>query len=134
MTQVLIIEQPERDEIKRVREYAERHPLSLEDMQRAVARGVAIGDDPNFTCELRMGFLVTFTVEQQPFGLSRHISVSVAKPECWPPPSAVELIMAAFGFRGGVAEAVAVYSEDARRAINVIELADPTGLAQGVNN
>ena len=130
----LIIGEEQRAEIQRVRRHAEAHPFSRADLQRLIKTSVRIGNDPNFTCTLPVGFRVTFTIEEQPAGLCRHISVSVDTDGRWPSEAAVEMIMQEFGYRGGLKSALTVYPEEPQQAINVIELADRLELEQGARN
>lgn len=58
---VLAIGAEQRSEISRVREYAEAHPFSSADLERLSRTPEGyVGDDPNFTCALPVGYQVTY--------------------------------------------------------------------------
>jgi hypothetical protein len=77
-----------------------------------------------FTIDLPVGFTVTYTHEQQPPGLARHLSVSVEGGKL-PNIVAVDMILKEFGFRQTVATADRVWPENygaGLTAINVLEV------------
>jgi hypothetical protein len=71
---------------------------------------------------------VAFSFEEQPVGLCRHLSVAVAKKGKLPHPAAVEMIAKAFGFTSFPPVGGNIWIEEyepGRRAINVVEVAEP---------
>jgi hypothetical protein len=79
------------------------------------------------TLELPLGWKVTFSVEEQPFGWARHMSMSSPAKGRVPHPVAVEWTMKALGFVRQLG-ACFVYPEKyehGRIAINVLEPLDP---------
>jgi hypothetical protein len=49
--------------------------------------------------EIPIGYIVSYTHENQPVGLCHHISISVTRPGKMPHPEAVQAILGAFGMR-----------------------------------
>lgn len=54
----------------------------------------------HFTIDLPIGVRVTYTEEQQPIGMCRHLSVSIDKLEWVPAPPVVDELLSQFGFVG----------------------------------
>ena len=83
-------------------QYAQNNVIDLDTIKRLAeaADGTysPIGDNLNRTMEIAMGFMVTFSIEEQPPGLYRHISVSVDGEGAAPNIEAVNMIMHEFGF------------------------------------
>ncbi len=71
---------------------------------------------------------VAFSFEEQPVGICRHLSVSVVKKGKLPHPAAVAMICEAFRFTSFPPVDGNVWIEEyepGRRAINVVEVAEP---------
>ena len=86
-------------------------PMPLENVQRAAAHKQKTGDahapmNQAATIEIPLGFFVTYTHEEQPGGMCRHMSVSVAGSRgSGPNPHAVALLMEEFGFKNAFGSA-----------------------------
>lgn len=123
----LLMDDEQKQKIAKVVAYAEAHPYSRPYMQERVAlaglkQDVAPGDDPNFRCEIPFGFKCVFTIEEQPVGWCRHLSVSVDNPTKVPSIPAVEMLMKEFGFKGPLKECYVYMEEDiSPKAVNIIE-------------
>lgn len=79
------------------------------------------------TLELPLGWKVTFSVEEQPFGWARHLSMSSPAKGKLPHPVTLAWTMKALGFARKL-PACFVYPEkyaEGRIAVNVIEPVDP---------
>lgn len=122
----------ERAAISELIEKAERNVTPMEALERAAKfkaqRGGAFNamNEAN-TIDLPIGFAVTYTHEQQPGAVCRHLSVSVdGRPGMGPNPHAVEQIMAEFGFKNTLREVFAHVEtlRDGRLVINAIEPLD----------
>lgn len=122
----------EREAIAALVEKAAARPTPLENMKRAAAHKRKSGDAFNAmneasTIDLPIGFAVTYTHEEQPGAVCRHMSVSVnGGPGVGPNPHAVSLLMQEFGFVNQLTGAF-VYQDalrDGRLVINVIEPLD----------
>lgn len=96
----LLIGQAERDKIEALKALA-ADPLDATEMiQLAKSDPLAFTKMMmGFTIELPSGFMVTYSLEKQPIGLVRHISVSVRRPGMMPHPAAVSMILEAFDMR-----------------------------------
>jgi hypothetical protein len=66
------------------------------------------------------GYRVVFSIEEQPIGWCRHLSVSVDKKGKYPTPQAVELIMQEFGMGNDIDNSLKVWMEKEGEAINVV--------------
>lgn len=126
----LILDSEVRKVIAKVVMYANAHKLTLADVIRNVRNagkpGEAVGNDPGYTCIIPVGFRCCFSIEQQPTGWFRHISISVMADShgAMPNPMAVEFIMREFGFRGGPKECFGYI--EGKNAINCLEPLEPT--------
>lgn len=106
MMSALVLGVAERDRINALRERAAAAPFSMAEMERR-SRGFDPANPktrttdslpPEFTIEIPRGFTVTYTIEEQPIGLCRHISVSVDTPGRLPNSHALAWLLEAFGF------------------------------------
>jgi hypothetical protein len=109
---------------------AGRERVPLENMKRRVKnlqRGIPLPKSYNqaFTIEIPFGFTVTYTVEEQPQGWTRHLSVAADRSGRAPHPAAVEMLMREFGFRAaGVRQIEIAWMEwlgNDRQAVNLVE-------------
>jgi len=120
--------------LRTLRERAEQNVVPLADLAAALerdARGDPPEDDLN-TAQTVMwsdGLKVTFTVEEQPIGTCRHVSISM-KGQALPPIGAVDSILLVMGFTQSI-ETLAkhgfAYMEHRCGAVNLIEPLDPVG-------
>ena len=98
----LVINEDVRDHVKALVEYASLNVVSRDMLRRIVELDdPAIGDRPEYRMEVPVGFDVVFSIEDQPPGLFRHLSVRVDGAG-WPAPEAVALITQLFGFSEGL--------------------------------
>lgn len=119
----LMFGEEQKKEVARVMEFAEKHAFSKAVMEKRMENvGTPPGDNPEFFCLIPVGFKCVYTIEEQPFGWCRHLSVSVDNPDKMPSIPAVEMLMKEFGFRGKLKECY-VYIEDkiVPKAVNIIE-------------
>lgn len=135
MSHPLVINGLARANIRDLIAYAEAHPVSRRQLARVVELvDPPVGADPLHSVAVPVGFQCTYSVEEQPAGLSRHLSVSVETPGRWPSPEAMALIMAEFGFTRAFVDGIrrmdpsaalgvvgTLYMERAAEAINVVE-------------
>jgi len=126
-----------RSRIIKVVAYAAEHRISLEEMKERVSdpkkRMIPLGDDPNRTMDIPIGYRVTLTIEQQrpPLDWVRHISVSIetnSTEKTLPSLGAVQALMAEFGFRPLNQEKDVVFLEDikggevdGKKAVNILQ-------------
>lgn len=108
-----------RAEIKRVMDFADKHRDPIANLHARISGALPpIGDNPNFVCTLPVGFRIVYSIEQQPIGWCRHISVSVDGAKL-PNPMAVRMIADEFGF-GPMEHWDNIWVEN-NNAVNVIE-------------
>lgn len=132
MLRALMIGARERAEISDLIVKAEKRVTPLDAMARAAEHKRKTGDAFNAmneaaTIDLPLGYAVTYTHEQQPGAVCRHISVSVdGKPGTGPSPQSVASIMTEFGFKNAMQDAFTYIDtlRDGRLVINVIEPLD----------
>jgi len=85
--------------IKKLKEYAESHPFSTDDMlDRINGRLPAPVDTVGFWCALQ-GIKIIFTIEQFGDKTYRHLSISDHRPGKFPHPVLCQHIMEDFGFQ-----------------------------------
>lgn len=98
----LVIGETQRKQIADLVAVATANPLDARRVKAAADRDLVAYRDmmATLTLELPIGFLVTYTHEQQPqAGLCHHISISVRRPKKMPSPEAVQVILMEFGMR-----------------------------------
>lgn len=130
MSKPLVIDNEVRKEIERVRKHAEKNVYTLDDLLDMKNGQLGPpGNDPNFTCHIPMGFKVVFSIEHQPGGKMRHMSMS-SGPGRLPSQQAVEMVMHEFGFKAPtILDLYNVSIEEeipgkTYAAVNVLELVD----------
>lgn len=123
----LLINEAVRADIERVVNYAEAHRYSIHDVFKMMAGRDSMpppGDDPGHVCNIPVDFRCVFSIEQQPMGWCRHLSISVSGEGNNPHPAAVFVIAQAFGFGMDPWKSSHVQAEKIpvdRLAINVIQ-------------
>lgn len=132
MTRALMIGAKEREAIKALIEKAAARPTPLENIRRAAEHLQKTGSRFNAmneaaTIDIPLGFAVTYTHEEQPGAVCRHMSISVdGKRGTGPNPAAVSMLMEEFGFKNKLGELYANVGElrDGRLVIDLIEPLD----------
>lgn len=124
-------------DLARLRAHAEANVLGLAELKRRIAEKDSVGDKPEWTCLVPVGYRVCFSMEHQPIGLCRHLSVSVDKPGALPNPEAVNMIMAELGMKGTVyalKPGSHIYEENSGRVVSInviVPHEDPAFLGGG---
>lgn len=122
----LVIGAEQREVIQRLIKHAEEHVVPIHDVVRAMGNpDRAVGNDPSFQCVIPVGYVCTYSHEQQTPGICRHLSIAVAGDGKAPNPAAVQMLMQEFGFRGGFEALDGVWEEEinpTKSAINVLQL------------
>ncbi len=118
--QVLLIGPEQQEIIDGLVERARLNPISLDDMRNAAnAQGEALMRWKrrlnDYTTELPVGYLVTYTREQQAPGLCHHISISIDTPGMIATSETIAMICTAFQM-----DEVATVLSDPSKAKNVI--------------
>lgn len=132
MTRALIIGPAEQEAIAALIAKAAAHVTPLEQVRRGAEFRDKTGVGSNAyneasTIDIPMGFSVTYTHEEQPGAVCRHMSVSVlGQPSHGPNPLMVSELMKAFGFKNPFGR-VPIWLdtlEDKRVVVNVVEPLD----------
>lgn len=97
----LLIDTVIKREIQTIISYAEDNVIDINTLKRLAdahkdGKASPIGDNSQRTMRIPVGFLVSFSIEEHPIGLARHISVSSQRGT--PSREAVNMIMHEFGF------------------------------------
>lgn len=120
----LIIDDTTREKIAEIVEFAENNPFSLDDILDCQnGQMPPAGDMEGFSATIEVGYRIAYSIENQPAGKVRHLSVSVNEDGHLPSPAAVEQIMMLIGFDGALSHCEK-WLEDitpTRKAINVCE-------------
>jgi hypothetical protein len=140
MPRPLVVGPKEVAAIQQLIKKAGEHRVPLEDMQRRalrLRRGDKLPKSYNmpFTIEIPFGFTVTYTVEEQPQGWTRHLSVAADRVGRAPTPEAVDMLMREFGFRApGVRQIEIKWMEplgNDRKAVNLVEYIEASDAEPG---
>lgn len=94
----LIIGDAQRQQIAKLRALAADNVMDPAAMVNVAQKDMAAYRQMMRTLSLEIphGYIVTYSHERQPFGLARHISISVGRPHKMPHPAAVDMILDAF--------------------------------------
>ncbi|MGA3170331.1 MAG: hypothetical protein ABSE62_04900 [Chthoniobacteraceae bacterium] len=127
MSRPIIINAEVTAAIREVAEYADAHRFSIQDLFKMKQTGQRIGDDPHYRTVVPYGFICCFSVEEQPFGLCRHISISINEDGTDRGVNTIGawMICEAFGFWGSLDDCVQVEIEnlpDGRPCVHLMQL------------
>lgn len=128
MARALLIGKDEEAAIAALREKAAAAPIAQDVLQFRAFRassGEFVEPFPEFTIQIPQGYTVSYTVELQPPGPCRHMSVSIDSKKL-PHIEAVKLLMKEFRFINPIENVFIIESimGDGRKSINVIEPLD----------
>jgi len=134
----LIIDKDAIEAIQKVISYAEAHKVSINQLKEIVAgKKLPAGDDPGHVCFFNDGFRAVYSIEEQPQGWFRHLSVSI---EAFKTPSkeamttlvseeAITMIMTEFGLKYPFKDSTIWIEEDVLTpgglnvaAVNILQL------------
>lgn len=129
----LLIGQQEELLLQKLAHYAQAHPFDVRAAVELCKTPAGLEQHKNnldaYTVSIPTAFLVTFTIEEQPIGLVRHLSMSSKVTGRTPNPIGVWMVAQCLGFWGPSIEACYhIYPEELpnnRRAINLIQLVTP---------
>jgi hypothetical protein len=120
---VILIGPGEQAALRQLREHAEAHPVSTARILRMASKAEPpIGDVSEHRLELPGGLRIVLSLEEQPGGLTRHVSLSVAPPTPGrlPNPAMVEILLPLLGFTGALTENKRIWVEG-DVAINILQ-------------
>jgi hypothetical protein len=82
-----------------LKEYANLHPFSMDDLLDMMnGQEPVVGDRPEHVIMIPYGYRVVYSIEDQPVGRIKHISVSVDDSKALPSIPALAEIAGLFGF------------------------------------
>lgn len=117
--------------IQQVKEYAENHVLSRNDLRDNLElMSDPVGDNPNHRCVIPNGYQAVYSLEDQPCGICHHLSISIDEPNKVPDLASVEMIMEKFGLDSNIDNCSEIWFENDVRiasgqmgtAINILQL------------
>ena len=119
-----IVDDDIREQFSNLVSYAEKHPLSIDDILDTMNKEVLpVGDDPNHVINMPFGYRIVYSVENQPSGKVRHLSMSVDEDDKCPNMAAVQETMKMLGFKNDIENCYVKLENISpkRKAINVLE-------------
>lgn len=118
----LILNDEVKENLHQLRDYAEKHPLSFNDLLDIYNRQKEPpGNTKGYFIYVPVGYKVVFSVEQQKEKI-RHLSVGVGRENKFPSPEAVNVIMEHLGFRNTLHSGNCKVWIEENIAVNVVEL------------
>lgn len=121
----LVIGREEKEKIKNLVEHAEKNIMQMDDLLDTINKEMLpVGDMDNFSCQIPNGYKVVYSIENQPAGMVRHLSISVPEEGAYPHPDVVIMLMGEIPFENKIHNCN-VWIEDIgnnRAAINVAEI------------
>lgn len=123
--ETLIIGEKENEELLALKDYANKNPLTMDDMLDTINNPAnSPGVKPEYQIVIPADFKIVFTIDEYPDYKVRHLSVSRNKKDVFPSTQSVEMIMDILGFKNKIENCkVAVEKlEPGYNAINVGEL------------
>ncbi len=121
----LLVDKDLTDQINSLVAYAEKNPITMDYLlDQKNGEEKPPGDYAEYTRTLPFGYRVVFTIELQPAGKIRHLSMSVDEEGKLPNEFAVAEMMRLIGFQNELRKCK-VHIEDTgpkRQAINVLEI------------
>jgi hypothetical protein len=120
---VLVIDEKAKEKISKLIDYANAHQYSMKDLKKVIfGDHPPAGDYPEHVIALHKGYKVVFSIEEQPVGLCKHLSISVDTKGKAPSVEAVELIMDEFGMGNDIHDCLNVWVEEEHQTVNVLTL------------
>lgn len=124
---VLIIDEKVKRELNELSAYAEENPFSMDDLLD-IKNGAKrpAGEREGHVLKLSQGYRLVYSIEQQPIGKVRHMSLSVDAVNRLPNPASIREIMPLLGYKFELGhENCRAWVEDISEtysAVNVMEL------------
>ena len=119
----LIIDEKAKADIAAVCEYADLNRMEFRELQArcAVPDGYSpVGDDENLCCNIFQGFRCVFSIEEQQFGWTRHLSISVDSTDKMPHVEAVRMLAVEFGIDKPLEECQVYIEDTTPKSVNII--------------
>jgi hypothetical protein len=121
----LLIDSDITDQINSLVAYAEKNIIPMDYLlDQKNGEENPPGDFEEYTRHLPFGYRIVFTIEDQPAGKIRHLSMSVDEDEKLPNEHAVQEIMKLIGFHNPLLKCMVKLENisPARQAINILEV------------
>jgi hypothetical protein len=123
----IIVGGTEREALHRLRDRAAQKPANLEyiaaNIHNPAVKRKHMEQMSEQTIKIPLAYLVTFSIENQPKGVFRHMSMSVQREGRVPSPESMWMVAQELGFVGGI-QFCTVYAEDLKghgKAINLLQ-------------
>lgn len=121
----MILGAEELGRLKELKEYAEANPWTINyqlDANNGQRSGPGLIDE--YQCSIPLGYKVVFTIEANPAGMVRHLSMSVKDGDRLPNPGGAKMIMHILGFKQPLMNCKISVEDllDGGQAINIGEL------------
>jgi hypothetical protein len=126
MSRALIIGEVQKQAIAKLIALAAANVMDPAAMNNAAEKDMAAYRQMmrTLSVELPVGYIVTYSHERQPFGLARHLSVSLDQPNKMPHPAALDMILDAFRMLPHD-QSVRLWIEDVSATIKAINVVQP---------
>lgn len=121
----LLIDKDLTDQIDTLVKYAEKNPITMDYLlDQKNGEEKPPGDYEGYSITLPFGYRIVFTIELQPAGKIRHLSMSVNEDGSLPNEFAVQQIMDLIGFKNPLRQCkIAIENiSPTRQAINILEI------------
>jgi hypothetical protein len=117
----LVIDEDTKSQIKDIISFAEKHRRDLSTLKKTMEGLVPpVGDILGHSMKIYRGYRAVYSIEEQPCGWCRHLSVSVDAEGKLPSIPAVEVLMGEFGFSGTINDCLNVWVEE-NMAVNILQ-------------
>ena len=131
MAQVIIFDDKDIESIKALKAYAESHAYSMDDMLDLLSKSIETPGDIEDYSRYILDYKVVFTIDWQPFGNTRHMSIS-KNDKTEPNYYVVTYFMQLLGFEWDI-KTCYTYMEDGY-AVNILEPIDKEKFEQYKKN
>lgn len=121
----LIIDTELQDQIRSLVEYAEKNPITMDYLlDQKNGEEPPPGDFSEYSRNLPFGYRIVFTIELQPAGKVKHLSMSVDEDDKLPNEYTVQEIMRLIGFKNELRKCRVALEDISpkRKAVNVLEV------------
>lgn len=122
---VLVFDKATKARIEQVKQYAQEHQFSQDQLRKIMAgRATAPGEDDNFVIHIPgTGMRLVVTLEDQPCGLSWHVSLSIPKPKAHASPNLIEPLFDILGLDRKRVVGIWLEPYEDTTALNIVTLA-----------
>ena len=121
----LVIDEELKSNISKLVAYAEKNPFTMDDCLDVYNKAMEpAGDMKHYSLVLPFGYRIVYSIEQQPMGNVRHLSISVDADGKLPNIVVSQEIMKLIGFDNELEECIVRLEDIApkRQAINILEV------------